>query len=357
MTRYLDVAVVSQLIQTIGVEQAIAGMAGYIVDDYSRWNEFEKSARIASHSSLGVIELMPTSDRKLFSFKYVNGHPKNSEKHLMTVMAFGLLAEVDTGFPLMLSEMTLTTALRTAATSAAAARLMARKNSQSMAVIGCGSQSEFQILAFKVILGIKEFRVYDIDANAIAKLQRNLAGYEGIKIIVASSVREAVKGADIITTVTADKTKAAILTPDMIEAGVHINGVGGDCPGKTELHPDILLTARVVVEYEPQARIEGDIQQMAPDFPVIELWKILTGAELGRQGEAQVTIFDSVGFALQDFSSLRYLYDVSRQRNVGRIINLVPSLSDPKDLFSLLHTVSMPVPAALKVTDRVERKP
>ena len=356
MTRYLDVAAVSQLIQTIGIETAITEMAGYIVDDYCRWNEFEKSPRSASHSPVGVIELMPTTDHKLYGFKYVNGHPKNIEKHLMTVMAFGVLAEVDTGLPLLLTEMTLTTALRTAATSAVAAKSLARKNSRSMAVIGCGSQSEFQILAFKALLDIKEFRVYDIDANAMTKLQRNLAGYEGITIVAASSVREAVKGADIVTTVTADKTKAAILTPDMIEPGMHINGIGGDCPGKAELHPDILKTARVVVEFEPQARIEGDIQQMPADFPVIELWQILTGVMAGRQSETQVTVFDSVGFALQDFSSLRYLYDVSRQRKVGRIINLVPSLSDPKDLFSLLHSVSMPVPAALRVAARVERK-
>ena len=356
MTRYLDVSAVSQLIQRIGIETAITEMAGYIADDYSRWSEFEKTPRAASHSPVGVIELMPTTDHKLYGFKYVNGHPRNIEKHLMTVMAFGVLAEVETGLPLLLSEMTLTTALRTAATSAVAARFMARKNSQRMAVIGCGSQSEFQILAFKALLGITEFRVYDIDAQAIAKVQRNLAGHEGITIIAANSVREAVKGADIVTTVTADKTKAAILTPDMIEPGMHINGVGGDCPGKTELHPDILKTARVVVEFEPQARIEGDIQQMPADFPVIELWKILTQAELGRQSEAQVTVFDSVGFALQDFSSLRYLYDVSRQRKAGRMINLVPSLQDPKDLFSLLQRVSLPVPAALKVASYVELK-
>ena len=356
MTRYLDVSAVSKLIQTTGLAQAITEMAGYITDDYARWNEFEKSARVSAHSPVGVIELMPTTDHKLYGFKYVNGHPKNIDKHLMTVMAFGVLAEVETGFPLLLSEMTLTTALRTAATSAIAARKMARKNSQSMAVIGCGSQSEFQIVAFNALLGIKEFRVYDIDAKAVAKLCRNLAGYEYLTIIAAASAREAVKGADIVTTVTADKTKATILTPDMIESGMHINGVGGDCPGKTELHPGILKTARVVVEYEPQARIEGDIQQMPPDFPVIELWRILTDAETGRQSDTQVTVFDSVGFALQDFSSLRWLYDVSRQRKLGRIINLVPSLSDPKDLFSLLHTVSMPIPQALKVTADVERK-
>ncbi|MGB9152799.1 MAG: ornithine cyclodeaminase [Alphaproteobacteria bacterium] len=356
MTRYLDVAAASKLIQMIGLEQAIAGLAAYIIADYRRWNEFEKSPRAASHSPVGVIELMPTSDGKLYGFKYVNGHPQNTEKCLPTVMAFGVLSEVSTGLPILLSEMTLTTALRTAATSVVAARVLARKNSKTMAVIGCGAQSEFQILGFHAMMGIKEFRIYDTDADAIAKLRRNLSAHEEITLITAASVRAAVKGADIITTITADKSNAAILTADMIEPGMHINGVGGDCPGKTELHPDILKPARVVVEYEPQTRIEGDIQQMPADFPVTELWKILAGSEQGRQNETQVTIFDSVGFALEDFSALRYMYDAAIQRNAGHNINLVPSLQDPKDLYSLLQTVSLPVPPALKVMATVERK-
>ena len=355
MTRYLDVAAVSQLIQTIGIEQTLAGVADYLFQDYGRWNEFTKSPRPAHHSPLGVIELMPIADHKLYGFKFVNGHPKNVEKNLLTIMAFSVLAEVETGVPLVLSEATLLTALRTAATSAIAAREMARKNSKRMAVIGCGSQSEFQILAFKAILGIKVFSVYDIDPAVIAKLQRNLSAHKDIEIIAATSTREAVKGADIVTTITADKTKATILTLDMIEPGMHINGIGGDCPGKTELHPDVLKSARVVVEYEPQTRVEGDIQQMPADFPVIELWKILTKAEPGRQSETQVTVFDSVGFAIEDFSVLRYMYDVSRERNIGTTLNLVPFLSNPKDLFSLLQTVSMPVPLALKVAATVER--
>jgi ornithine cyclodeaminase len=337
MTRYLDIPAVCSLIQSIGIEQSIQGMATYIVDDYRRWNDFEKSPRVASHSSVGVIELMPASDRTLYGFKYVNGHPNNTSKGYPTVMAFGVLAEVLTGLPLLLTEMTLTTALRTAATSALAAKVLARATSTSMAVIGCGAQSEFQILAFKAILGIKIFRIYDIDPAAIEKLLHNLSNIAGISILTASSIEDAVKGVDIITTLTAAKVRATILTPDMIMPGVHINGVGGDCPGKTELAADILKSARVVVEYKPQSLVEGEIQQMPVDFPAIELWKILTNAEVGRQNDQQVTIFDSVGFAIEDFAALRYLNDKAKEHNVGQILNLIPHLPNPKDLYSLLR--------------------
>ncbi|MGE8358170.1 MAG: ornithine cyclodeaminase, partial [Microvirgula sp.] len=139
---------------------------------------------------------------------------------------------------------------------------------------------------------------------------------------------------------TADKALATILTPDMIEPGMHINAVGGDCPGKTELHPDILARSRVVVEFEPQTRIEGDIQQMPADFPVVELWQVLTGAVPGRESAEQVTVFDSVGFALEDFSMLRYLYDLARERNIGSVIDLVPAPDDPKDLYGFMQTAA-----------------
>ncbi|MDD3371817.1 MAG: ornithine cyclodeaminase, partial [Alphaproteobacteria bacterium] len=307
MTRFLDVHTVSDLVRSVGLEKALADMTGFVVDDYSRWLDFELASRVAMHSKEGVIELMPTSDGKLYSFKYVNGHPKNFEKGLMTVMACGLLAEVSSGMPLLLSEMTLLTAMRTAAMSVAAARVLARKDSKSMAVIGNGAQSEFQILAFRAVLGINEFRLYDIDPEATKKLMHNLSHLKGVTFVQAASISEAVKGADIVTTITADKTKATIITPDMVEPGMHINGVGGDSPGKTELHPDVLRMGKVIVEYEAQSRIEGDIQQMPADFAVTELWEVLTGRKEGRTGADQVTVFDSVGFAISDFSALRYI--------------------------------------------------
>jgi ornithine cyclodeaminase len=266
---------------------------------------------------------------------------------MLTVMAFGVLAEVDTGYPVLFSEFTITTALRTAATSALVAKALARPESKSLALIGNGAQSEFQALAFKAIVGISEIRVFDIDPAATDKFVRNMSGIKGLTVIRAGSASEAVRGADIVTTVTADKNYATILTPDMIEPGMHINAVGGDCPGKTELHADILTNARVIVEFEPQTRIEGDIQQLAPDFPVIELWRVLSGQVAGRENAQQVTVFDSVGFALEDFSALRYLRDVAEAKDIGTKIDLIPSPANPKDLYQFvakkpltLHAVS-----------------
>jgi len=333
MTRFVDVPTMSRLVQDIGVTQFIGELADTIQEDFIRWPDFDKSARVANHSEIGVIELMPVSNAKRYAFKYVNGHPSNTQRGLYTVMAFGVLAEVETGYPVLLSELTVATALRTCATSLMAARALARPNARRMALIGNGAQSEFQALAFHSHLGIEEIAVYDVDPRATDKLIRNLSVYPSLKIIRASSTAEAVRGADIVTTVTADKAYATILTPDMIEPGMHINGVGGDCPGKTELHADVLRGARVFVEYEPQTRIEGDIQQLPHDFPVVDLWRVLDGTETGRQSADQVTVFDSVGFALEDYSVLRYVNAQAEKRNLGENVELVPWADDPKDLF------------------------
>ncbi|CAI3799274.1 Ornithine cyclodeaminase [Pseudomonas sp. MM221] len=337
MTRYIDVHDMARLVNRKGLPTCLLEMAEYIRQDYLRWPAFEKCARVANHSAGGVIELMPISDARRYAFKYVNGHPKNIHHGLPTVMAFGALASVNTGAPLLLSEMTLTTAIRTAATSALAARYLAREDSRSMALIGNGSQSEFQAIAFNALLGIDEIRLYDIDPAASAKLVANLANRPGLKLIVASSVADAVRGADIVTTVTADKAYATILTPEMIEPGMHLNAVGGDCPGKTELHRAIVERARVIVEYEPQSRVEGEIQQMPVGSPVTEFWRVIAGEAKGRESAEQVTLFDSVGFALEDYSALRYVLDVAQALDIGKDIGLVPVLENPKDLYGLLH--------------------
>ncbi|MCA3192516.1 ornithine cyclodeaminase [Cupriavidus sp.] len=339
LTRFLDAGDVATLVRSVGVRQAIAQVAGCLREDFLRWQEFEKSARLASHSPVGVIELMPVSDGARFAYKYVNGHPRNAQFALPTVMACGMLADVQTGFPLLMADLTLATALRTAATSALAARAMARPGARTMALIGNGAQAEFQSLAFHAMAGITTVRAFDIDPTATARLMRNLAKVPGLAIVPVGSVGEALTGADIVTTVTADKTRATILTPDMVQPGMHLNAVGGDCPGKTELHVDILRNARIVVEYAPQSRIEGEIQQW-PEAPVSELWQVLSGAAPGRTRADEVTVFDSVGFALEDYSALRWLHAAAQARDVGRFVELVAMPPDPRDLYGWMMQTS-----------------
>ena len=333
---FVSVDHMMQLIHRVGIEKMLSGIAGYLEQDFKRWPDFDKTPRVASHSAEGVIELMPTSDGDLYGFKYVNGHPKNTKEGLQTVTAFGLLAEVSSGYPVLLSEMTLLTALRTAATSALVAKYLAPKKAETMALIGNGAQSEFQALAMRALCGITKLRLYDIDPAATRKTHQNLLD-QGFEMAVCTSGEEAVQGADIITTCTADKQYATILTDNMVGAGLHINAIGGDCPGKTELHRDILGRSDVFVEYTPQTRIEGEIQQMPEDFPVTEMWQVMTGSKTGRTSEDQITLFDGVGFAIEDYAALRFVRDQLQETGLYQQLDMIADPDDPRDLFGMLQ--------------------
>jgi len=332
---FVSVDNMMKLVGSVGVETFLVELADRIERDFERWETFDKTPRVASHSAVGVIELMPTSDTELYGFKYVNGHPGNTRLDLQTVTGFGVLSRVDTGYPVLLTEMTLLTALRTAAASAVAARHLAPPDADCMAIIGNGSQSEFQALAFKAVLGIDKVRLFDIDEGATAKCAANLAG-RGIQVECCTTAESAVEGAHIITTVTADKQYATILTPNMVGAGVHINAVGGDCPGKTELHRDILLRSDVFVEYTPQTRIEGELQQLPEDHQVTELWEVVTGRRSGRTSALQTTLFDSVGFATEDFSALCHVREKLAGTEFFEPLDMLADPDDPRDLFGML---------------------
>ncbi|WP_282609264.1 ornithine cyclodeaminase [Pelagibius sp. Alg239-R121] len=323
----------------VGIEPFLFGLAAYLEEDFKRWELFDKTPRVASHSTEGVIELMPTSDGEVYGFKYVNGHPKNMQQGLQTVTAFGVLSDVNSGYPVLMSEMTILTALRTAASSALAAKYLAPEGSRCMAIIGNGAQSEFQALGFKAVLGVDKLRLFDVDPAATEKCASNLRA-KGFEIVRCASAQEAVEGADIITTVTADKQYATILTDNMVGSGQHINAVGGDCPGKTELHRDILLRSDIFVEYTPQTRIEGEIQQLAPDYPVTELWQVMRGEATGRKDSRQITLFDSVGFAIEDFSALRYVRDQLARTGQFQDLDMLADPDDPRDLFGMVMRAS-----------------
>ncbi len=336
---FVSVDNMMRLVHLIGVEQMIVQIAAQIESDFKRWESFDKTPRIPAHSPHGVIELMPTSDGEAYGFKYVNGHPKNTSEGLQTVTAFGLLADVYTGYPTLLTEMTMLTALRTAATSALVGKYLAPKGSTTMAMIGNGAQSEFQCLAFKAMCGIDTVRLYDVDANATAKCAANLRN-TGLTVVACKTPEDAIERAQIITTCTADKKYATILTDNMVGPGVHINAIGGDCPGKTELHRDILLRSDIFVEYPEQTRIEGEIQALEPDHPVIEMWKVMTGQAQGRTDDRQITLFDSVGFAIEDFSALRYIKNVIEDAGFYEPLDMLADPDDPRDLFGMLMRAS-----------------
>lgn len=337
--KIITVETLAELIKRHGFENFLRDLMQQLKQDFTRWNEFTKIPRPAMHVEGGVLELMPICDNDYYSFKYVNCHPKNPETNQMTVVATGQLSRTDTGYPIMLSEMTLLTAFRTAAISALATNLMARKDSTIMAIIGTGAQSEFQVRALGLVRNITEVRYFDVDPNAMDKFERNMKD-SSLRLVRCHSTEEAVSGAYIITVCTACKAHVDVIKNEWVKPGVHINALGGDCPGKTELELSILSRSRIVVEYLDQARIEGEIQRLTKDqtrkLVHGELYELVKRTKQGRESNADITIFDSVGIALEDYSALRLTYELAEKYNLGEEYNLTPILDNPKDLITVL---------------------
>lgn len=333
--RFVNVGNMRRWLAAVGPEAAIAGLVDALEKDFARWEQFELRPRVASHTAEGVIELMPTTDGVSYGFKFVNGHPSNPARGFQTVTAFGVLADVHNGYPRFEAEMTLLTALRTAATTGLAAKYLAPVGPLRLGMVGAGSQSEFQVLGMRAVRQVESVTVFDVDPAASSKMRANLAKL-GIEVRIAESAAAAVAGCNAIITCTADKRNATVLSVDDVAPGTHVTGVGGDCPGKTELDERILDLGPVFVEYTEQTRIEGEIQAKPADFPVTELWEVITGRREGRTSADQVTIFDSVGFAVEDFCALRYLEQAVEGTDFFEELDLIADPEDPKDLFGMI---------------------
>lgn len=335
MIKLITISDVKKIIHHVGVHAFFRELINELDHQFSRWHAFQKSPRHAIHISSGVLELMPICDDELYAFKYVNGHPNNPASNKLTVAAIGMLAEVKSGYPLMISEMTILTALRTAATSALASKYLASKNTKRVGIIGTGAQAEFQVLAHHALYDLESVLYFDIDARAMKKFERNLKN-ESFKLIECENAKATLENVNIITTATASKKQARILHRDWLHDGLHINGIGGDCPGKTEMEDAIVHDAKIVVEYLPQSKMEGEIQILKNNGIYAELWELASGEKKGRESEKEITLFDSVGFALEDFAILKLIYSLSEKYGIGQIVDMVPVMDDPKDLFGLI---------------------
>jgi len=324
-----------KLIAAIGIDDFLDRLITSLEYDFSRWPDFRLSPRHATHYAHGVIELMPCADDRYYAFKYVTGHPGNPSKGKLSVVATGQLSDAVTGYPLLLAEMTLLTAFRTAATCALAAKYLARKNSETIAIIGTGAQAEFQVLGFKRLFPLKEIRFYDKDPLAMIKFAHNLKTCN-FALTPCDTIQEAIRQADIVITATAAYGRHQLFDLQDIAPGTHINAIGGDRPGKTELPPELLEAAKIVVEYLPQSLIEGEVQQCGAGRIHAELWELSTGSKPGRENSDEITLFDAVGFALEDYSALRLLYQLALEHALGQKLDLLPEPADPKDLFGLL---------------------
>lgn len=335
----VDIAAVQKLIAEISIPRFYQTLMQYMEEDFRCWNDFHKRKRISQHHELGILELMPIFNSTFYANKFVCTYPQNYKSNEYTVMGQGLWVDAIHGKPLMLTEMTLLTALRTGAISGLASQYMARKDSKHLAIIGCGAQSEFQILSHLHQFPIEKITYYDVNEKAATRLASNLKSFVTVPCVSATSVQTAVMDADIIITVTSANRIYPVLSFSDLRPGVHINAMGGDAPGSSELDINILNQAqRICVEYFPQTIIEGEVQQLKESERghVCEFWELVAGQKTARLSKEDITIFDGVGFAILDFSILRLLWDLRTQYDFGIHLPMVPEHQPEQGLFQQL---------------------
>jgi len=270
----------------------------------------------------GDFRAMPAALPGAAGMKWVNVHIGNPAKGFPTVMAVLIYNDPTTGYPLAIMDATEATAFRTAATSAIASKYLARKDSQTLGIVGAGRQSYYHIIAHQQIFNLKEIRVCDIFPEATERLIESLKNMP----IKKCSIEEVVK-ADIVCTLT--PAQHPVVEKKWLVPGTHINAVGADAEGKEELEPAILNEALLVVDDLRQASHAGEI-----NVPVskgllkkgqiyAELGEIIAGRKKGRTDNQTITLFDSTGLAIEDIAVAKLLYNKALKTGTGRSVSLV----------------------------------
>ena len=258
--------------------------------------------------------------------KWVNVHPNNRRFGLPAVMAVFILNDPKSGFPLSIMDATYLTDIRTGAAGGVAAKTLARRDSHTVALVGCGAQAQTQLEALNVNFDIRLVRMFDISTAAAQKFLRKMS-YLGLNMERAATIEGCVKDADIIVTTT--PSRRPLVKQDWVGEGAHINAIGADAKGKQELDPELLKRAKIVVDDWHQASSAGEINVpiakglLSEDDVYSTLGDIVAGKKRGRTSEEEITVFDSTGLAIQDVSVASFIYKKALKKGIGKRIELV----------------------------------
>lgn len=274
----------------------------------------------------GDLRIMPSysSVLKMAGTKIVNVHPDNPKKGLLTVMASIMLNDPKNGMPVALMDGSYITAMRTGSAGAVAAKYLSREDSSTMGVVGAGIQAIYQIAATVKVRKIKDIIVFDVNPKTTQNLIKTMAK-EKIKVR-AGSIEEAC-ACDIVATTT--PVRKPIIKKEWIKPGTHINAIGADAEGKEELDPEILKSAKVVIDDWAQASHSGEINVplkkgiIAKENIYAGLGDIVAGKIAGRKNAEEITVFDSTGLGLQDLYTATAALKLAKRQKIGKEIEII----------------------------------
>ena len=253
--------------------------------------------------------------------KWVNVHPGNPAKGLLTVMAKILLNHPDTGLEFADLDGTHITDFRTGAAGGLAAKYLARPGAALLGVIGCGAQARTQVAAILKVRPIQEIAVFNRHLDHARAFAVKITAAHGVPARPVATAQAAVQGMDIVVTTTPSRTP--VVQREWISPGAHINAIGADAAGKQELAPAILMAAKVVVDDWAQASHSGEINvplakgEFSAEQVCGSLGEVVAGKKPGRLGPEEITVFDSTGLIIQDLALGYAVYLRARERGLG----------------------------------------
>lgn len=273
----------------------------------------------------GVLALMPTfraSPSPLFGLKAICVFPGNAaigkDAHQGGVMLF----DGETGEPLALVNASAITAIRTAAVSGLATRLLAREDAGDLAIIGAGVQARPHLLAINCVRPLRRVRIVSRNFVSARKFANEMQPQSPVPIEPIETVEGAVRGADII--VTATTSREPVLNRSWISPGAHINAIGTYSPKAREIDTATMVAASLFVDRRESALNEaGDYLIAAsegaigPEHIRADLGEVLTGIHSGRTSAEEITIFKSLGLAIEDLAAAAFVYHKARVTNAG----------------------------------------
>ncbi len=267
-------------------------------------------------------------DLGLIGTKIASGFYDNYKLGLPPGVAIIVLMDLKTSIPLAIMDGTYVTAYRTGAAGAVAANVLAKKDSETVGVIGTGTQARMQVIALMEIFPLKKIKVWGRNKASRNIYSKEMSEKLGVTIQGVDNIKQAVDGVDIIVTVT--PSKKSLVNEEWIDEGVHINAIGADAPGKQEIDPKIIKKAnKIVVDSFSQCRVIGEIQHalseglIKEDDIYAEIGEILIGEKKGRESEKEITLFDSTGLAAQDIAAANIVYKQAKEKNMGKMVSLL----------------------------------
>ena len=277
---------------------------------------------------LGMLGNMPgyLGDPECFGVKLVSLMPRNKPPQYSSHIGIVLLFEVEHGQPVAMLDASEITAIRTAAASGLATRLLSRPDASDLAILGAGEQASSHLAAMLCVRKLRRIRVWGRDPEKAAAFAHAEGVRHGTAIEVAESPRDAVAGADIICTVT--KAREPILLGEWIEPGAHLNVVGSSLPSTAEIDIPAVVKSRFFVDCRSSTITEGGDYLRAlrsgaitPDHIQAEIGEVANGSKVGRTSAKDITLYKSLGIAPQDLASAHYVLQKARERGVGQVID------------------------------------